>query len=307
MSTSLVTTTSTNRHAHGWRIEAWRRFDQLRGEAVPDNVRTTKALDHVTGLLRLAEVEIRQGPPDNAWPSIHAVEEALAHHAKGDYVITCAIRAYEHGRDPVLQGRDSFAEVQSSWEAVKRCARRGVDGGDPEVLAAHVSRVLGHAHRLTDESHQAKNECHRRLSVAAAGLFALSGLVVVLAWAFSGLEFLVDSSGAASAPAWQLISLMVVGGMVGAALGAVPAYVDASSDRYRLRGARAAFRIALGVLSALVALSLLQAGWLTDWSADSAAALFAVALAFGAAQEPVTRVLESKIASAVAPEQPSAA
>ncbi len=51
----------------------------------------------------------------------------------------------------------------------------------------------------------------------------------------------------------------------------------------------------MGVLAALIGVSLVGASWVVELTASSAPALFAVSIAFGLTQEPITRILEGKL------------
>jgi hypothetical protein len=300
-----LTDNPARRRLGGWRAEAWHRFDILAHEITrlrqpsPSAAQAPERLQRI-GLLEgdLARVgpKLNSSGPDEVWPEMHKVEEEVARLAQGEQLVDYVSWAVDHLDDPALKGHRTVTTGEA-WNQVRAASKKRSCLDGVANLAADVATALHQAHLVIDRKHQDANNCSARLRAATIGIVALCALIILTASAFPQLPFLVGMEKFQGVSPAQLALLVALGGLVGGSWGALPAFTSAEPDRYRVQYVRAAARLAMGVLSALVGVSLVGAGWMTGLTGDSAPALFAVAIAFGLAQEPVTRALEGKLAA----------
>jgi MFS family permease len=180
------------------------------------------------------------------------------------------------------------------WARVSVAAQKGRAAGPEQDLARDIATLMRHVHAIVDQQHLAANESRRRLLTAGYAAAAVSALIVLAAIFLKSMPFLVGAENFPGVPSWQVVILVALGGVVGGCWGAFPAFTSATRDRFRLQYARAFTRLAMGVLSALIGVSLMGAGWVANLTGSAAPSLFAVAVAFGLAQEPITKILEKK-------------
>lgn len=291
------------RHELGWRVEAWTEYlrhlgdlEQLRTRPLSPSSEVTDALqaelEHVAESLN----EKWWSNPDLVWSQLHRVEVGIARAAKGDLLLGYAVRARAHLTQVDADKHDGFLHGDAFTE-VEKVAKAGriADGSDEAVVAAQVACVLDHVHAIVDEKHGDANQRKQRLLTVAGLAAALSLLVTAAAIWMTDLPFLVGAENFADVSRVQVALLVALGGLVGGSWGAFPTLVGAARDRYRLQFSRALARLMMGVLAALIGVSLVGASWVTELTASSAPALFAISLAFGLSQEPITRVLEGKL------------
>lgn len=306
MTTTMQELTDRTRYRllGSWRAEAWHRLDMLahdidRLELSAPRLSCSQDRRAAVETLRtdLMDIgaELNTTGPDEVWQSLHAAEECVARLSRGDQLLDYVEQAAEHLSDPALAGNRSVA-AGKAWEHVRAAREKPIDILEADAsLASDVATILHRAHVIIDGKHHEANDCSARLKVATIGLFVLSGLIVLAAVFFPQLPFLIAAEKFQGVSTVQLALLVVLGGLVGGSWGAFPTFTSGKRDTYRVQYVRAAARLAMGVLSALIGVSLLGAGWMSGLTGDSAPALFAVSIAFGLAQEPVTRALESKL------------
>ena len=305
MTTALheLTEDTRFRRLSGWRADAWHRLDLLAQDIKrlqPVAPGTASAPDRglriheVQQELREVAHELNSAGPDEVWQSLHEVEEHIARLSMGEQLRDYAVWAVDHLTDPALKGNRA-ATTGTAWEHVRAAAEPHAPAPDAE-LAADVAAALHRAHTAIDRKHLEANNCSARLRTATIGILALSVLILVAAAALPQLPFLVGLEKFQGVSAVQVAVLVALGGLIGGSWGAFPTFTSAERDTYRVQYVRAAARLAMGILSALIGVSLVGAGWVTGLAGDSAPALFAVSIAFGLAQEPVTRLLEGKLA-----------
>jgi hypothetical protein len=291
------------RRLSGWRAEAWHRFDSLAQDikrlqpvaegsaAAPDR---GLRIHEVQEELRDVARELNSAGPDEVWQSLHEVEEHIARLAAGEQLRQYASWAVDHLTDPALKGNRA-ATTGQAWDRVRAAIDPHAPAPDAD-LAADVAAALHQAHTAIDRKHLEANNCSARLRAATIGILALSVLILVAAAALPQLPFLVGLEKFQGVSAVKVGLLVALGGLIGGSWGAFPTFTSAERDAYRVQYVRAAARLVMGILSALIGVSLVGAGWVTGLAGDSAPALFAVSIAFGLAQEPVTRILEGKLA-----------
>jgi hypothetical protein len=291
------------RRLGGWRADAWHRLDDLardiqRLQPVAEGTVSTPdrglRVHEVEEELRDIGRELNSARPDEVWQSLHEVEEHIARLAQGEQLLDYAAWALDHLSDPALKGNRA-ATTGEAWDHVRTAARTRANPPATE-LAGHVASALHQAHSAIDRKHLEANNCSARLRTATIGLLALSALILLAAAALPQLPFLVGREKFQGVSAVQVSLVVALGGLIGGSWGAFPTFTSAERDAYRVQYTRAAARLAMGILSALIGVSLVGAGWVTGLAGDSAPALFAVSIAFGLAQEPVTRLLEGRLA-----------
>lgn len=312
---SEETHSDNSRVYRGWRGEAYQRIadlsedlDYLTGDARPH---LKKHLEDVGVVLRDTKASYRQwrsgGLVEEVWGDLHTVEERIGSVSRGALLQDYCGWAAEHARDGAL-AKDSraFKEVDKAWAAVKDAAAKPAvgptppgdgGGGTEQVLAQNLACVLSHEHRIIGSRHRAVRELRNRLLDAAVVTFVLALLVSIAALLMPKLPILIDASKFPDATVGRLVALVGLGGLVGGALCALPVLTNTKADRYQLSYARAALRMSNGILAALLGIALVGAGWVTTLSADAPGALFTIAVAFGIAQETVTKVLEKKMSA----------
>ncbi|HET7351987.1 MAG TPA: hypothetical protein VFJ28_13700 [Marmoricola sp.] len=299
-------TSTKMRHDLGWRVEAWARysrleaeFDQLREQAEKPGTHATKAMEDALARVASHLNEKWWSNPDIVWSELHRLEVRIARAARGDLLRYYAVEARAHLNDPDMKKQCSFLRGPAFTE-VEKSARTGdlPAGIEESKLAGQVACVLDHVHAIADRRHADANQRRQRLLAVAGLTVVLSVLVIAAAIWMDDLPFLVGAENFTDVSDAQVALLVALGGLVGGSWGAFPSLVGATRDRYRLHVARAVARLMMGVLAAIIGVSLVGASWVTDLSAPSAPALFAVSIAFGVAQEPISRILEGKITPA---------
>lgn len=290
---------------HGWKLEGWARLKGLERDIA--ELKATKTLhpDQEAEIDRLHgeadDAMGKGGGPDFFWQVTHRLEERIAA-ATGtcdvlfvDYVAW----AVRHMEDPLAKKHPDLL-ASPAYKAVREAHKNpgNATGDDAVKIARYVGHLIHEVHSLQDEEHWLRNEQNSRLKVAAAVAAGLSGLIVMMSLLLDDLPFLVGADSFSDVPSVQLVGLVVLGGLVGGSWGALPALMSTRNDRYRTQRVRAVVRMCLGVLAALIGISLIGAAWVSDFDAATAPALFAAAVAFGLTQEPVTRILEDKASKA---------
>lgn len=284
-----------NRQDWGWRAEAWRTMDQQRDDLVDPSLAGIATT--VSAQLSDLEASLKDPAtrPDRFWPTLHRVDAQMAAAVRGRLQIDYARRAVATAEDPSFSGKNAFSTVKDSWDRVQKVAAHGkVDAGAVDELAQDLALVRQHEHHVTDARHAAMNTGRLRLYWASIGTMALALLIIVSESSLTRLEFLVGANHFTNVPPVQIALLVALGGLVGGSLGALRAFASSRADVYRTQYARAALRLSLGVLSALVGVSVVGAGWSQQVAANSGPVLFGISVAFGASQEPLTRYLENK-------------
>lgn len=299
----MSTTQSTKmRHELGWRVEAWTEYlrhlddlEQLRSQTPPPSAAAITALEADLENVARSLNEKWWSNPDLVWSQLHRIEVSIARASSGNLLLDYAVRARHHVHDIEPAARDGFLRGEA-FESVDRLAKAGRrDGTDEAFLAAQVACVLDHVHALSDQKHVDANQRKQRLLAVGVLALVLSALVTAAAIWMKDLPFLVGADSFTDVGRAQVALLVALGGLVGGSWGAFPTLVGAARDRYRLQFSRAFARLMMGVLAALIGVSLVGAAWVTDLTTSTAPALFAVSLAFGLTQEPITRILERKL------------
>lgn len=291
------------RHELGWRVEAWTQYlrhlddlDQLRCQSPSPPTTVTAPLEAELANVAACLNEKWWSNPDLVWARLHRVEVGIARAAKGDLLLDFAVRARAHLNE-VDAGRSRTFLRGAAFTKVEEVAKKGqlIPPSDEAVVAAQVASVLDHVHAISDQKHGDVNQRKQRLLTVAGLAAVLSALVTAAAIWMDDLPFLVGADSFTGVSRAQVPMLVALGGLVGGSWGAFPTLVGAARDRYRIQFSRALARLTMGVLAALIGVSLVGATWVTDLTGSTAPALFAISVAFGLTQEPISRILEGKL------------
>lgn len=283
----------------GWRGEAWVRLERLRDgiDALPASG-ASGPFEGLEAQWKEAREALDGGEgPDYTWQLLHRLEERIALAARGDMLLEYVSWAKHHVDDQTAKEQPDLLDAEMYKVVAEVDRKDAFENHDQEKVALHSSRLMHEIHAEQDAQHWLANERLSRMKTAAGIMAGLSALIVAATLVLDELPFLLGPDAFPGVPTIQVTALIVLGGLVGGSWGALPALMGAQPDRYRTQRVRVLVRMSMGILAALVGVTLLGAGWVNGLDAGSAPALFAVSLGFGLTQEPLTKALEKKVRS----------
>lgn len=216
---------------------------------------------------------------ERTWTLLHEVEELLIEQPAADREwVNETVRRHEIDlgrRDPA---RPAFRAAEQAGLRVGPAARV----------------VLHDAHLISTRRAVQSRRFRNRLLGAAMMALAVAGALVITQAQIPRAQ-LLENTQQLPLVTWQLMALAMIGGFVGGMIGALRIVTTKTLPRYEVTSARALLRVSMGVLTGLLGVMLLSAGWIVSGSLRSTAMLLVSAIAFGAAQEIVTRTFEEKV------------
>jgi len=234
---------------------------------------------------------------EQAWLSVHEAEVQIL-----ELVPPQQLPVYA---DDILNKADRVLCGDRRALCVEELRNQGKSDEDLRTPLVHLARAV---HDARDDRFAQTRDCRNRLirltSVALWGI-----LVALVAGAMGRLDFNVD--GSRSIPrGWETIVLVVLFGVVGALVTAVPplAKADGKRNPFSLPLFQALVKLAMGPLFALVGVLVLQDKVISGLqAATSLRGLLIWATVFGAAQQTVTHFIDQRIGGLLheAPASPS--
>lgn len=235
---------------------------------------------------------------DLAWLSLHEAEAEI------DLVLT-RWELEAHARDLLVKSRGLLAPDDKRVKVVEDLlgppAARPTPDEAAAVAVAHLARAVW---QTSDERYaQSRSFRNRLIRLSLISLVALG--LLLTAFAVNAIPLQVKG---VTAPSYLEIALLVsLFGAVGALISAVPPLARAQGtwNPFSLPSYQMLVKIALGPVFAIIGTLLLQAGLIPNVAFPMALAdLLLWALAFGAAQQALTRVVDGRVAGLLAADGP---
>ena len=273
----------------------------------------TEPAEHVVDLQdRANEIRARGGQVDRALTrlteAVNAMSEAVGSHKR--------VRSWWDGRDrertwALLHEAEELLVEQPTagreW-VIETVQRHQIDLGtrDPARLAfkaaeqanhgvGSAARVLLHDAHLVATRRAVQTRRFRNRLLGAAVMALAVAFALVITQAQIPRAQLLENTQELPLVTWQLMALAMIGGLVGGLIGALRIVTTKTLPRYEVTSTRALLRVSMGVLTGLLGVMLLSTGWIVSGSLKSTAMLLVSAIAFGAAQEIVTKTFEAKV------------
>lgn len=281
-----------------WRPAAMGRLMALRGEhrRLGSKIPADVAVD-VKENLRIAATCLEQPMTARAWwngdliertwMALHRVEEDLLLAVPHDELSTAAADVARHA------ARDLAVDDVLS----EQLARLREGEADDKTLRAAAHRTLTAAHAASDENHRSARRFRNLLLLGSAASLIASVTVVILQGALSPVELFTRPAGW-SGPAWGFALTIVLFGMVGSLVSAIPAMAVVPADRspFNLPLQQWLLKLTFGGVTALVGLLAVMSTAIEIGLSETIAGVLTLAVLFGAGQQAITRFADRKAA-----------
>jgi hypothetical protein len=307
-----------------WRQTALRRFHQLRidllrAKPAADDPRLAEYSEVEALLQEAGDVAEAQhvipttwwsgAEVERTWRLLREVEERLVDFVDAAELDARAADAVSHARHQGISDGDPSVMDLAAIRAV--AAERRIAGtalSDTEVVAyrAAVRAVLGLAHARSDRDNQEARAYRNRLLLGSVISLLAAVALVALQALLPRVSFVDAPTGWRSSPAILLVAIMLFG-CAGALFTAIPVLAKQPSDfsPFNLPLQQAILKMTFGALTALFGVAAFGAvsvnGLEVEMAEMTVPALIVLAVAFGAAQQAVTRFFDGRASQLLNP------
>lgn len=288
----------------GWATLARERADQLQDQlsdlltAGADKAKldslsgklTAVRNDHINARDRLAW--LTGNAINESWSELHRIEERIDELTPDSSVDELVRTAARHAEWELPAKR--------ATEAKHRLAEPVMAAGKRSAAVA----VIQEAHGAAEERHESERNQQRGILYIAGGLFLAAILTIVVQAIIPAGDRIIPLPGnGATMPAWALLALVMLFGMLGGALSAlVSLYLTGKKLTNTLwfdpRPALSLVKVVMGLWAALLGVLAVGTGAIVA-GYTSLASVFLLAFIFGYAQQAVTRFIDRSVADIV--------
>jgi hypothetical protein len=247
---------------------------------------------------------------ERTWRALRETEERLVDLAASSDLQVAAAQAVEHARaHRVSDGDATVLHLQAlrlrmaeRWDTIK--------AAEEQEYRAAVRGVLAVAHGRADQFNQEARALRNRLLSLVVAVVAAAVVLVVAQGSMADLRLMPTVADWTDAGPLAVLHLVMLAGAFGALLTVVPVLAAAPTDfsPFNLPVPQALVKVVTGTLTAVAGVLVLKAVEVNGLSSGelevSVAALFVLAMAFGASQQAVTRLLDKRAAELLTPRQP---
>jgi hypothetical protein len=232
---------------------------------------------------------------ERAWAHLREAEEQLFEHDPNLGLATVDPDVVRHAID-YLPTEDPRRVLLAAADITKPA-----DITDEERLARKRLQVsaLRDAHIVADRrSQQARSLRNRLLSASIIVVLLLGALLLVQSRLGSHAFIAHDTVGVWTGDNWQLLGVVMLFGLLGSLLTAIPSLSGVPTDfsPFNLPFQQAVLKLTVGALTAVIGMIILTSGVVVDTTVDSLAKLLVFAITFGAGQQVVTRFVDGHAA-----------
>jgi hypothetical protein len=307
-----------------WRQQALRRYQQLRfdllraqptpGSVDEDEHATVSALLEEAGRVAADQRVIPStwwsgAEIERTWRMLREVEERRVDLLPAAELDALAAGAAHHAAQYGL-GRDDPRVVELA-DVRKRLAEIRAVGGvesQPELVTyrSAIRAVLVAGHARADHDNQEARAYRNRLLLASLFSLLAAAAIVALQVRMPRVPF-IDVPGGWPSPPWSLLVAVMVFGSAGALLTAIPVLAKLPTDfrPFNLPLQQALLKVCFGALTAVFGVAAVGAvevsGITVDLEAGTATTLLVLAVAFGSAQQTVTRFFDKRAKALMEP------
>jgi hypothetical protein len=218
------------------------------------------------------------------WEQLHHVETELIPHTP------------ESRRADLLAAVDAHLREDPPKDAAgKERAKALAEKGKIEKLDRvrdEADYLIREAHTSSTSRHIATRSLRNRLLTLSLAAFAAAVALLVAQALMSNT--IVPRPTNVTVPGTGLLALVLLGGLTGGLLTSVQVLTAKRASVFDPAAARAVFRAAFGAITGLLGVLLVDSGWVTTGAISSLPAMMLLAVAFGASQEAITRIIERK-------------
>lgn len=284
----------------GWATLARERADELEDKI--SDLQSSRLFDgELTGLAGKLE-EVRRNNIDRphrlAWLTGNAINESWSGLHRIEERIDRLTPDAEVG--DLIEDAKRHAEYELPAREVGERKQQLDGAADKDKKAAAVT-IIHDAHVTAEERHESERNQQRGILYIAAGLLAAAVLMIVVqALVPAGDRIIPLPTSGAAMPAWAMLALVMLFGVLGGALSAlVSLYMTGKKLTNTLwfdpRPALSLVKAVMGLWTAILGVLAVGTGLIVGVY-TSLASVFLLAFIFGYAQQAVTRLIDRKAA-----------
>lgn len=243
---------------------------------------------------------------ENAWSDLRAAEEMIVDLVADAELPALSADAIAHAKYYLTSGDEQVKHLASVRKAYPPAADSSESVAAHTAMRAAIRHVLAASHQQADRGNREVREWRNRLLIGSCITLAATFATIFVLWRVPAIEP-IDAPEGWSGGSWQLMTAIAIIGVLGSMFSVIPAMtrVNARGGRYNLPLQQALLKLAFAPLSAMAGVAMVSASGTLgepEWSI-----LFVLALAFGAAQQAVTRAVDARAETALAAAAPAPA
>jgi hypothetical protein len=170
----------------------------------------------------------------------------------------------------------------------------------PATTRQAVIAVMRRSFALSARTRKDTRSFRNRLVIMTALSVLAASALLVVQWRLPDAAIVQPPDGGTDMARWALLLLVMIAGMIGALVSAIPsvAAIPRSRGPYNFPLQQALLKVALGSLTAVIGVIVIGNTGVSGF--ESVQALVGVAVVFGAAQQVVTQFLDRRAGELVA-------